>query len=96
LAKWEARQSGMAWARLKSKCVQGATTEISRRTRSASAIALAQADSAPRPYSSSFVRTRAFCAPRFRARATLGISIFSASRYCASADQPRAHSGGSA
>src|SRR5262249_39052213 len=42
------RQSGMALARLESKCVQGATTEISRRTLSASAIALAQADSAPR------------------------------------------------
>jgi hypothetical protein len=33
------RQSGMALARHESKCVQGATTEISRRTLSASAIA---------------------------------------------------------
>src|SRR5262249_55736712 len=58
------RQPGTALARHKSKCAQGATTEISRRSLSASAIALAQADSAPRAYSSSFVDTHPFCASR--------------------------------
>jgi hypothetical protein len=65
----------------------GATTEFSRRTLSASAIARAQADSTP--YSSTFVRTRAFCASRFWARATLSISMFSISRHGTSADSPR-------
>src|SRR5262249_31552678 len=76
---------GPALAGLRSKWVRGATTEISRRRLAASAIALAQADSAPGAYSSSFVDTRPYCASSVRARATLGISIFSTSCHCTSA-----------